>query len=244
MTTREKIISVVFLFLLTIGAYQYYSHNKYMAKQYSEAVAWANGKDETVKQYRDENNDMHDKIQTMTIDRDAFIATNKVFIDSIAKLNKIKSKNVTNITTVSTSTTGTFSAAIDTPEITIADPNTGNPLIKDSIKVRTANFQDKFLVFKEYIAKDSIYGKYTYTDSLIYVGSQKHSGFLGMGKMKTFLDVSSNNPNTTITNAKSVELTKVKDFKWTVGPYVGYGFDGNKWSPSLGISLQYSLFKF
>lgn len=244
MTTREKVIIIVFLFIMGCAGFKFYRYKAGMEKQYTEAIAWANGKDETVKKYMDDNNDMHDKIQTMTVDRTAFINANKKFVDSIAKLNRVKPKNITSITTVSESTSDSFSAAIDTPEITIADPNISKPGKGDSIKVRTANFKDKSLVFKEYIGKDSIFGKYTYTDSLIYVGSQKRSGFLGMGKMKTFLDVSSNNPNTVITNAKSVQLVKVKDYKWTVGPYIGYGYDGLRWSPSVGISLQYSLFKF
>lgn len=243
MTTREKILSVIFLIVLTLGGYYHYSHNKYMEKQYAQAVAWATNKDETAKKYIDDNNNMHDKINTLSADRDAFIKTNKEYVDSIAKLNKIKSKNITSITTVATHTDGKIIANIDTNTVNlpIATDKTTN---STSIKVRPVNYEDRWIKLNGFVGTNKLYATYSYTDSLIYVGSQKRSGFLGMGRMKAYLDVSSNNPNTIITNARSIQLTKIKDYKWSLGPYAGYGYDGNKWSPSLGISVQYSLFKF
>ncbi len=112
LTLREKVIIFTFLILLGLGAYKFYSYKNYMEKQYGIAADIANNITPKLKQVEDENGRMHGVVDAMDVDRKAYMASNKVFIDSIAKLTHTKAKHITGVTTFDTRTVGTITPLI------------------------------------------------------------------------------------------------------------------------------------
>lgn len=82
---------------------------------------------------------------------------------------------------------------------------------------------------------------YQVRDSVTFVSSTKRSGLFG--PIHTVLNGIGYNPNTHINGITGIDI-KAPDRRFGIGPYIGYGWNGNKWSPSAGISVHYSLFKF
>lgn len=89
---------------------------------------------------------------------------------------------------------------------------------------------------------DTVPGRVKINGIMSLTKYQKGSGFLGL-KKKTYLDVSFNNPVFKPLNVSGFDIT-AKPKHWSVGPFIGYGWLGSKWGPTIGISIQYSLFKF
>lgn len=89
---------------------------------------------------------------------------------------------------------------------------------------------------------DTVPGRVKINSIMSLTKYQKGTGFLGL-KKKTYLDVSFDNPIFKPLNVSGFDIT-VKPKHWSIGPYVGYGWMGDKWAPNIGISIQYSLIKF
>lgn len=52
------------------------------------------------------------------------------------------------------------------------------------------------------------------------------------------------NPNVRITGMQGVKVGSSAPGRFAIGPYIGFGYDGSGWKPSIGVSLQYSLIRF
>src|SRR5699024_7357646 len=71
---------------------------------------------------------------------------------------------------------------------------------------------------------------------------EQGTGFLNLRK-RQYLDVHFNNPIFKPLNVTGFEITP-KPKRFGIGPYIGYGFNGRKWTPSIGISVHYDLIRF
>lgn len=248
LTLREKVIIAVLLLLLGLGAYKFYSYKNYMEKQYTIAADIAADLTPKLKQVEDENGRLHGVVDAIEVDRKAYMASNKVFIDSIAKLTHTKPKNIKTISDIATETKGKIEIVAQAPDL----PKSSDTQIVEGVQEITVNypmnFSDSFLTLNGRASllndKLSISADYLIVDSIMIVNKLVKTGFLGLGKSKMQMDISSKNKKTKITYARTVNLTDVDRRKWTVGGGIFYGYDGNKFKPFIGIGICRTIFRF
>jgi hypothetical protein len=142
-----------------------------------------------------------------------------------AFLNTVKSqtkqKNVREVTAIGVTASGSFHPTIDTV------------YLPDSTTAYKLRFNDHWLDLNGEIGKVPVIN-YRFTDSIIITAYQKHR--------KTYIDAYSLNPNVHLTGITGLRMLNRQHF--TIGPYAGYGWNGKAFTPSVGISLQYSFIKF
>jgi hypothetical protein len=242
--TIKEILLVAALVIVSIFGVLQYTGKMKMMDQYSAALAVNDSTRNIMKLIVDENGKLHSRVESFEVDRKTFEVTHKAYVDSLTKVLNIKPKDLKSIIVVTTDNHGSFVTGLDTNSRVNVSIN-GKDTVKDTVRYFTFDYdKDKWLKFKGKIDSGNIFVEYKFTDSLTIVTFQKKTGFLGLGKMKTFADVKSENPNTTYNSLKHIELTNIKNKHWGFGPYVGYGYNGNIWSPNVGVSLQYILLKF
>jgi hypothetical protein len=87
--------------------------------------------------------------------------------------------------------------------------------------------------------------KYDYSDTIKYAFNVKKKWFLGNETLYGSGMLS--NPNAKINNSTSILIKDFRDKRWSLGPYVGvmpYYDDKLSFRFSVGVGLQYSVFKF
>ena len=247
LTLREKVIIFVFLILLGLGAYKFYSYKNYMEKQYELASNIVEGLTPKLKLETDENGRLHGVVDAMEVDQKTYLATNKVYVDSIAKLIKTKPKNIKSITTIGISTNGHITIP---PEHSEPPISIDTQVINGKTQVTVTypiNFSDSFLTLNgiaSIVNSDlSLQAKYNIVDSILIVNKMKKTGFLGLGKPKLQMDISSTNKNATVTYAKTVDLTTIDRRNWSVGAGIFYGYDGTSFKPFIGIGISRTIFR-
>lgn len=245
MTTQKKMAIIAGVILLLALAFANYRYVKYMKGQY-ETMAKSNaGLLSQNKEFRDNNGNLHTQVTQLQVDRAAYMSTHEVQVDSMAKLLDIRAKNIEELVTVIQKYQGEFVSKIDTnSRIAYVKLPGRDSLVRDTVYYYTVKYKDRWLDFKGILDTGRFSANYTLTDSLTLVTFIRKQGFLGLGRAKTFVDISGTNPNLTFSNLSSVELTKVRDKRWSIGPYVGYGWTGTGFGVSFGISLQRSLIRF
>lgn len=81
-------------------------------------------------------------------------------------------------------------------------------------------------------------------DYTLVIGREPQ-GFLGLGKPKTFAQVTNKNPYTETQSLRTYQVTLPKPKKFSVGPFVGYGVGSDfKFEPFIGVGVQYNLINF
>lgn len=83
---------------------------------------------------------------------------------------------------------------------------------------------------------------YRMTDSLIVTTYWKRKWLLG--RKQTYIDAYSLNPHVTVKGLTGVRILSERPKRWSLGPYVGYGFNGAQWQPTIGVGLQYAVIRF
>jgi len=91
---------------------------------------------------------------------------------------------------------------------------------------------------------DSTYYKLTMKHKYSVVIGLQPNGFLGLSKGTPFADVKNYNPYTETTDVRTWQVSGIEDKKFNVSASVGYMYNGVKWSPAVGVSLGYTIFKF
>ncbi|GAA3941021.1 hypothetical protein GO495_09445 [Chitinophaga oryziterrae] len=142
-----------------------------------------------------------------------------------ALLNTVKSQtkqnNVQEVTAIGTAASGSLHPTVDTV------------YLSDSTKAYKLRFHDSWLDLSGEIGKEPVIN-YRFTDSIIITAYQQHK--------TTYVDAYSRNPNVHLTGITALRMVNRQHFG--IGPYAGVGFDGKKFVPSVGISLQYLFIKF
>ncbi|GAA3919830.1 hypothetical protein GO495_00060 [Chitinophaga oryziterrae] len=135
--------------------------------------------------------------------------------------NQMKQKDVQEATAIGATASGFLHPTVDTV------------YLPDSTTAYKLRFQDQWLNLNGEIGKEPVIN-YRFTDSIIITAYQQHR--------KTYIDAYSLNPNVHLTGITALRMVNRQHF--TIGPYAGYGWNGKAFTPSIGISLQYSFIKF
>ncbi|RFM30017.1 hypothetical protein [Deminuibacter soli] len=152
-------------------------------------------------------------------------------IDSITAILKIKDDQLQSYTGITTTTSGTVRPRIDTIYLDSGRQEYG------------LNYNDRWLSLKGTIGAKPILN-YTLQDSLVITTYTKKTGLFGLGKKEVYIDAFSLNPNMRVTGLTGFRVPVKQPGRWSIGPFIGYGYSGNKWAPTGGFSIQYSLIRF
>lgn len=77
----------------------------------------------------------------------------------------------------------------------------------------------------------------------IVIGEDK-TGFLGLGKRKSFVEITNSNPYTATIALKTYEVDKPRVKKFVLGPQVGFTLNQNlQLTPVIGLGVTYKLFE-
>jgi hypothetical protein len=188
--------------------------------QYKEAVQVQNGE---ISRYHDAAGHQHAKVALQQADINFLKALHAKEIDSILYLLKAKDKQLQSITMAGLSSTGSIKPSIDT--INVDSSNKDYNIV----------YNDRWLSLKGSIGSKN-YIKYSYRDSLVFTTLKT--------KRLIQIDAFSLNPNTTFTSLTSLRVPIPKPKRFGIGPYVGYGYNGERFITNAGLSIHYSLISF
>ena len=175
------------------------------------------------KTYKDSFNREH-ALYTITKGyRNSLNSEHKELLNDVSKQLNVDKNKIISVTKLSTSTVAPFKINIDTP-----------------------NFNDGYLSLNTNNKDGVIVGTYTYKDTCWTTSYTTNKTFLGFKyNNKTNVDIHFGNPNTQISGLTSFTIEDyIKPKHWSVGPYIGVQYYDYKIRPSIGISVQYILFKF
>jgi hypothetical protein len=188
--------------------------------EYKEALQLQH---DTIIRYKDVEGNQHAQVALQQADMNFLKALHAKEIDSILFLLKVKDKQVEGVTMAGIASAGTVKPKIDTIYIDSGHNN------------YNLSYNDKWLTLKGSIGTDN-YLKYLYRDSLVFTTV--------FSKRLLRVDAFSLNPNTTFTGLTSLRIPLPRKKKWGIGPYIGYGYNGERFIPNAGFSLHYSLINF
>lgn len=149
-------------------------------------------------------------------------------LDSVKTRVGANSGDLEGVTTAGTVTTGKIRPVVDTV------------YLPDSTRILKFSYNDRWLDLAGIVGKDPIID-YRFTDTIVFTTYRKKTGFL---KKHTYIDGYSLNPNVRITGITGIRVNDQRPHRFSIGPYLGYGWNGDRWAPSAGVSVQLSLIKF
>lgn len=198
-----------------------------------------------IEHYKDQAGKDHATIQTMS---STAAVIEKVFsrkLDSVANAYDIKIKDVKEYIGVAFKVHGSGSAVVTKPTEPTIIHDTLDGVVKLDTLDSKLDVDDGFLTLHADIYKSnkSKYD-YFYTDSLTAVKHVKKYGFLNLRK-RTLFDFAFTNKNAFITGLEQFEKESPAERKrFGIGPFVGYGWLGNRFGITAGISVSYNLIRF
>lgn len=239
-----KIIAIAFLVLFL---FRECSHSKSLKRDIDAVRKIAEFQklslDSTVKRWQDQYGNQHTTIEKMS----TTITDKSEYIDSIAKLLKVKSKNVESVSVARIETSIKEPLKTDIAKEVV-------PCLGDSIEVvKSIGFVygDTWTSISGTVYsdkrnnEDSIY--YVSTDTLTTVDYWKRDRVLGLriGKIRGYVDYTNKNEHNYITGAKKIDLHPPKT-KWSIGPSVSIGYPFTFKNPVIivGISIQRTVIRF
>lgn len=147
------------------------------------------------------------------------VPTNKTVLKEVAKQSGVNAKHIKSVTQFTSNTVSN---------------------IKAKRKDSTFYFKDNYTEIKGTVDSNEVNINYTTKDTITIAEHTKKKLF---GNDVTTIEIKNKNPGVSLTTPTKYEV-KTKPKKWSVGVYVGYGFNGKEWQPSVGVSLQRRLFSF
>lgn len=186
----------------------------------------------SITEWKDKYNNTHKELAKIKVEK----AVLQIYADSIANILNVKSKQIEEITQVKTD------IAINKP---LSIQKRIDTIYRDSIIYVPYDefiYKDKWIDIKGDIGKTNSI-EINAQDTLTKVDYWKRKWFLGN---KTYYsDFSNTNPYVNISGLKQVELD-VRTKRWSIGPYIGVGYDINESKPELnvGIGIQYGVLQF
>lgn len=245
--SKKEITFMIIAVLLFFGLLYAVNLANESTKKLTQAQYTIENMGNQIKTYVDENGNLHGQVEVLKIDKKTYAGLNPAQMDSLAQSLGTKVNKINSILNLSMANQGQLAAIIDTQYKIIMSKeiiNSKEVTRRDSVRYFTFKYDDKFMDFKGKIDSGKLTADYKLRDSLTFITFHKNTGFLGLGKKKTFIDVQTQNPNVTFSRMQKIELTSEKVKKFSLGPCVNYGFNGEKFQPSIGVSLQYSLIRF
>lgn len=227
---KIAIITIAIVVLLT---FPWNCDNKDIATQ-SKQVSDKKIDLSQVQVWKDKYNNEHYKLERLQVDKSVLQAQT----DSLAKLLKIKSKQIQSFTNIKSGIVIDKKVDYSVKHDTVWKD--GKQII---IEYRPFSYKDKWIDIKGDLGKnDSIHIKGT--DTLTKTDYWKRKWFLG--KKHYYSDFSNQNPYIKIQGLKQVEV-KSTTSRWSIGP--SFQLSARLGTPiqivpSIGVSLQYNLIKF
>jgi len=197
-------------------------------KQPTYSSSYVNDLKQQIKIYKDDSGSTHARLDLIiyntTTDKIVYAHT----VDSLSKLLKIKPTEITQYIQAVTKDSSKGSFKLDTihkTNSTVYDKGHIMPptFIDSSINLKV---NDGYLNFNGNLLTDQY--TYTYIDSLNIIQFTEPTGFLGL-KQKTYLDIYSNNKNTTIKNAKGFMVQDKYYNLLSLGIGAGVTYYNSKW---------------
>lgn len=185
-------------------------------------------KNDSTRHYIDENGRLHGEKKALQGTIQEMKAVYPELIDSLKLALEIKEGQLKSVIALGVNNSNTVKLIVDTVWV-------------DSSKYFT--YKDPWIDLKGRFGKVN---ELTYTtfDSLHITAYTRKSGFLGLGKKQTFIDAYSLNPHSSIGQLNGVLITEERPKRIGIGAYVGYGWNGIKLSPQIGIGFNYTLIRF
>lgn len=140
--------------------------------------------------------------------------------------------------------TGYLRATVHTRDtVVLKTDSTTRIIVQNANGSDTAHFHytDTWSRFDAMLHNSMLTLNYQTRDSVAFATSFKKNGMFG--SKRTVLDGISYNPKSKISGITGIEI-KAPNYRWSIGPYVGYGWNGDRWAPSVGLSVNYSLIRF
>lgn len=148
-------------------------------------------------------------------------------VDSILRVLDIQGKQLQALTAMSTTTAGSFRPKLES-------------VARGDKTFQQISYKDKWLELDGVITDTPIL-QYSIYDSFIVSTYWKRKWWLG--KKEVFIDAYSLNPASKVNNLTGLKVSTENPKRFGIGPYVGYGWNGREWAPSVGVSLNYSLIR-
>jgi len=183
---------------------------------------------DSVKHWMDKQGREHGQVRLAEADIASLRAVYRGEMDSVMAALKIQQKQIQALTVLGVTTAGRIRPEVE--DFKIADRT-----------YKKFHYGDPYLEL-DGILTDTPFISYKIFDSLIVTTYSKRKWFLG--RKEIFLDAYSRNPAAHISGLIGLKVATEKPKRFGVGPYFGYGFNGQAWQPSIGLALQYSLIKF
>lgn len=237
----NKWVIILLLVLLAMFSFSTYFNNRLLKKDALAQAALYTDMQKKLTFYKDANDNYHARNARFEFDKKSYIDAHENEMDSMAKLLKIKTKQIDYFTKIASSNSGSVNTPLDTNKRIVFIPGENR---YDTVEYYKFNYLDKWLTLDGIIDSGKITANYTMKDSLLIVGFTRREGFLNLGKKRAYIDVSSSNPNVTFSNLEHIELKDVKFKKFSLGVGVYYGFNGQKFQPVIGLGVQYKIFEF
>lgn len=198
-----------------------------------------------VEHYKDQADRDHATVQVISSSAAVIEKAFSRKLDSVAEVYDIKKKNIQEYIEVAFKAHGSGTGAITKP----TEPTVVHDTIDGVVRIDTVDskldLDDGFLTLHADIYKTGKYGyDYFYSDSLMAVKRVEKYGFLKLRK-RTIFDLAFTNKNAYIIGLQQFEKESPLEHKrFGIGPFVGYGWLGNKFGISVGIGLTYNLIRF
>lgn len=192
-----------------------------------------NMKNDSIRIWQDDASRWHGEALTAQVTKADLQQFFAMEVEQIRKDFDVKLKNVT----------AYMQATTDTRDTVLMKTDSTTKIIIQSPSGDTAKFQytDQWSRFDAVLTPKQMQLSYLVRDSVSFVTAYKRAGLFAPQQLT--LQGISYNPNTRISGIRNITITTpVKRF--SAGPYVGYGWTGSSWAPSIGVSIQYSLLKF
>jgi hypothetical protein len=184
---------------------------------------------DTVHHWTDKEGRDHGRVQLAEADAATLRALYPA-MDEMAKTLRVQAKQIQALTAMSVRTSGEVVPTVDTV------------VINDKAYQHFV-YSDPYLKLDGVLSETPLI-KYEIFDSLTVATFSKRKGFLGLGKKEIFVDAYSTNPNAHIKGLTGLRVASEPAKRFGVGPAISYGFDGQQWRATVGVSLQYSLIRF
>lgn len=149
-------------------------------------------------------------------------------IDSLVVALDIKEKQLQAFTMASTLNEGTVRLRVDT-------------IYRDSTTAYRFAYNDRWLDISGTVGKESLLN-YKIKDSLVFSTYWKRRWFLG--RKTNYIDAYSQNPNVKMVGLEGARVKVNEPGRMGLGPFIGYGYNGRTWAPTVGFSFHYSIIRF
>lgn len=186
---------------------------------------------DTGRVWHDRYDKEHRRAEVAESDRKTMQLAYAGIMDSVAKLNGIKVKQIQQITWLTTELAGQHTAAVTNTR------SASGTSVDFQYKDRWVSIYGTGAIFQDSLSDIALV--YQVSDSLLITTMRRRTGWFRKG---TFVDVTSANPEVHVLGLHSIAV-RDKPKRWGIGLQVGARWDG-QWRPYVGAGLSFNLIRF